>query len=92
MIKTYQSKGLKELFETKASAKINAKHQARCVEMLDVINAAATIKQIDVPGYGLHQLKHVNRDLWSIKVSGAWRITFIFKDGNAYDVEFAQYH
>jgi len=92
MIKTFRNKGLKELFETKSSAKVNPKHQARCLEMLDVINAASTIKQIDVPGYGLHQLKHINRDLWSLKVSGAWRITFIYKGGDATDVEFTQYH
>lgn len=92
MIKTFRNKNLKELFETKASAGINPKHHARCLEMLDAINRATNIQQIRLPGYDLHQLKHVNRDLWAAKVNGPWRITFIYKNGNATDVDYAQYH
>ncbi|NES24027.1 MAG: hypothetical protein F6K41_35235 [Symploca sp. SIO3E6] len=32
------------------------------------------------------------KETWSIKVSGNWRITFEFEDGNAYEVNLEDYH
>ncbi|AFT72585.1 plasmid maintenance system killer [Alloalcanivorax dieselolei B5] len=29
---------------------------------------------------------------WSIRVSGNWRLTFEFKDGNAYVLNYEDYH
>ncbi len=43
-------------------------------------------------GFKLHGLKGERKDIWSISVSGNWRITFEFKDGNAYIVDYEDYH
>lgn len=45
-----------------------------------------------IPGYALHPLKGSRKDTWSISVSGNWRITFEFYDGNAYIVNYEDYH
>jgi hypothetical protein len=45
-----------------------------------------------LPGFDLHQLKGDRRGTWSIKISGNWRLTFVFKDGDAYDVALEDYH
>jgi proteic killer suppression protein len=29
---------------------------------------------------------------WSIKVNGNWRVTFEFREGNAYVVDYEDYH
>jgi toxin HigB-1 len=44
------------------------------------------------PGYRLHPLKGAQKGLWSITVSGNWRITFGFAGGNAVDVDLIDYH
>jgi|GEM_PF-763695 Plasmid maintenance system killer protein len=42
--------------------------------------------------YDLHELKGDRQGTWSIKVSGNWRITFSFGDGEVYDVNLEDYH
>ena len=44
------------------------------------------------PGYRLHALKGNQRGLWSVRVSGNWRIVFRFLDGEAVDVNLIDYH
>lgn len=44
------------------------------------------------PGSDLHQLKGKMKGSWSIKVSGNWRVVFSFKEGNAYNVNYIDYH
>jgi proteic killer suppression protein len=40
----------------------------------------------------LHLLEPKKKTRWSIKVSGNWRVTFIFKGGDAYEVDYVDYH
>ena len=47
---------------------------------------------MDLPGYGLHPLRGDLRGMWSISISGNWRITFRFDDGDVYDVDLVDYH
>ncbi len=56
------------------------------------LNTAAVIKDIDIPGYKLHRLKGERKGTWSISVSGNWRITFRFEEGNVYIVHYEDYH
>lgn len=58
---------------------------------LDALNAAADVRDVDMPGFGLHRLKG-NPPRWSISVNGPWRITFAWQDGDAYEVDLEQYH
>jgi proteic killer suppression protein len=40
----------------------------------------------------LHRLQPKKDNRWTIKVSGNWRITFRFERGDAYDVDYEDYH
>ena len=51
-----------------------------------------TIEDINLPGFKLHPLKGDRQGLWSISVSGNWRITFEFVDGNAHILNYEDYH
>ena len=44
-----------------------------------------------LPGYRLHELKGAGRGLWSVRVSGNWRIVFRFVAGEAVDVDLVDY-
>lgn len=92
MIKTYRHNGLKELFETGRTAKIDAKFHARCMEALAAINAATDLRAINIPALKLHQLKQFKPVRFSVWVSAQWRITFEYDKGDAYRVDFEQYH
>ncbi len=45
-----------------------------------------------MPGYRLHPLKGGLKGYWSVTISRNWRITFRFEDGDAYEVNLADYH
>ena len=47
---------------------------------------------MDLPGYGLHQLKGERKGCWSIIVNGNWRLTFEFIEGDAYIINYEDYH
>ena len=47
---------------------------------------------MDLPGLFLHQLKGAARGIWSVRVSGNWRVTFKFKGPDAIDVNYEDYH
>ena len=92
MIKSFRSKGLKELFEDGTTTNINEKYHKRCIVRLDVINRAASLRQLALPGWNLHALKGDKLGRHAVAVSGPWRITFEFRDGNAYLIDFEHYH
>ena len=92
MIKTFRHRGLKELFERGTSARVDPQQQARIKERLDAINRAANLNALALPGYRTHVLQQFRPPRYSIRVSGAWRITFEFSGGDAYRVDLEQYH
>lgn len=44
------------------------------------------------PSLRLHMLKGERQEVWSMRVSGAWRVTFYFEDGNAHLLGYENYH
>jgi toxin HigB-1 len=56
------------------------------------LDTAQTIQDMDIPGYRLHPLKGKLKGRWSISVSGNWRLTFEFKDGDVYLLDYEDYH
>jgi proteic killer suppression protein len=67
-------------------------HLARIARLLDMLDAAVTVRDMDKPGWGLHQLRGNRTGDWSVRVNGPWRITFRFVEGNAHVVDYEQYH
>ena len=57
-----------------------------------MLDTAAVLEDMDIPGFRLHPLKGDQKGRWSILVSRNWRITFEFRDGNAYIVNYEDYH
>ena len=92
MIKTFKHPGLKELFETGATRRIEKNRWERCLDMLRNLNAARTLREIDLPGYKLHNLAPQRPATFTTRAYGPWRITFRFENGDAYDVDLEQYH
>jgi len=92
MIKSFKHKGLKKFFETGSVAGINPAHRQKIRIRLAALDTAMSIEDMDLPGFRLHPLKGEKQGLWTIVISKNWRITFEFVDGNAYVVNYEDYH
>jgi proteic killer suppression protein len=92
MIKSWSNRGLKAFFETGSRRGINPAHASRLRRQLDVLDAASVVGDMNVPGWRLHPLQGARTGEWSVDVNGPWRLTFQFRDGNAYSVDYEQYH
>lgn len=92
MIKSFKHKGLKLFYESGKTTGIQSKHRNKLRMQLAAIDTAFGISDINVPGFNLHQLKGSREGIWSITVNGNWRVTFEFKDGNAYILNYEDYH
>ena len=92
MIKTFKHKGLEKFFTKGSKADIRTAHAAKIGDRLTFLHAASVVGDMDKPGYRLHELKGKLKGHWAVDVSGNWRIVFRFEDGNAYIVNYEDYH
>ena len=92
MIKTIRHKSLAKLFESGSTAGVQASHAKRLRLQLAALDTAQVIDDMDIPGFDLHPLKGKLKGRWSIWVNGNWRLTFEFKDGNIYVLDYEDYH
>ena len=92
MIKSFEHKGLQKFFETGSQKGIKPQHKQKLRIRLTALDTATCIEDMDLPGFRLHQLKGRKKGLWAIDVSKNWRIVFKFQDGNAYVVNYEDYH
>lgn len=92
MIKSFRHKGLKRFYSTGSTSGIQAEHARKLRMQLAALDTATAIDDMDIPGYKLHSLKGKAAGRWSIRVNGNWRITFEFRDGNAYILDYEDYH
>jgi len=92
VIKSFRHKGLKRLFETGERSGVIPELSSRLRRQLDVLNRARTTRDLNLPGYRLHQMKGNRSGTWSVKVSGNWRLTFRFEGEDAFDVDLEDYH
>jgi proteic killer suppression protein len=92
VIKTFKSKALADLWEKGRSAKIDARFYERIFRRLDRLDAVVTPQEMNIGGFQFHPLRGFAPTRYSMHVNGPWCITFEFADGNAYQVNFEQYH
>lgn len=59
---------------------------------LAALDTAREIGDMDIPGFRLHSLKGSDVDRWSIWVNGNWRITFEFREDDAFVLDYEDYH
>ena len=81
-----------KFFETGSLAGIQPAHQQKLRMRLAALDTATQIEDMDLPGFRLHPLTGDKQGLWAIEVSKNWRITFEFQYGDAYIVNYEDYH
>ncbi len=92
MIKTFKHKGLKKYYQTGSTSGIQSEHEFKIQMILSALDNAVNVQDMNLPGFRLHKLSGKRNDIWSVWVSGNWRITFRFEDGFAEIVNYEDYH
>ena len=92
MVRRFRHRGLKRLYERDDRSGVNAAHVARLERILTLLDVAQRPADIDLPGYRLHPLKGERKGEWSVSVSGNWRVTFRFDEGDVTDLNYEDYH
>lgn len=92
MIKSFRHKGLEDFFYTGKRKGIKPEHADRLARILDRLNAASEIRDMNYPGSSLHKLAGDKKDQYAVKASGNWRVFFEFVKGDAHNVDYDDYH
>jgi proteic killer suppression protein len=92
MIKGFKHKGLEKFFVGGTKSGIQAKHAARLRLILARLHSSTCPGDMDLPGLVLHELTGTRSGTWSVKVSGNWRVTFVFEGEDVNIVNYEDYH
>lgn len=92
VIRTFSHKGLKALYEEGSSRGVKGQHVDTLTRIPSVLDHARAPQDISLPGFRAHPLRAARMGHWSIRVSGHWRVTRCFGDGDVFDVDYVDYH
>lgn len=71
---------------------MSPQHVEKLRDILALLDRAGKPDDLNLPGLRLHALKGDLKGHWAVSVSGNWRVTFRFRDGEAVDVDYMDYH
>jgi proteic killer suppression protein len=92
-IRRFRHRGLKRLFEDDDPRGVPASQARKLADVLAALDTAEEPGDVGLfPGWRLHRLKGNLKGLWSITITGNWRVVFRFDKGDAWDVDLTDYH
>jgi proteic killer suppression protein len=91
MIHSCRDKDAQRLLERRFSRRLQAIEKSARVR-LEVLDAATSLGELDLPGFRLEALKGDRKGQYSIRVNDQYRICFTWRNGEAHGVEVVDYH
>jgi toxin HigB-1 len=88
----FRHKGLQALYERDSVRGVQAAHAPKLRRILSALDVASQPRDLDIPGFRMHELHGHLAGHWSIWVNGNWRVTFRFIDGDVELVDYQDYH
>jgi proteic killer suppression protein len=93
MIASFRDTDTEELWKTGRSRRIPASLKMRAVKKLFLLHASVALDNLSVPpGNRLEALHGQRKGQHCIGINDQYRICFVWRNGNAYDVEIVDYH
>ena len=93
MIKSFKDKEAERLFHRESSRKLPQSIQRVAFRKLRMLNNAHSLEDLRVPPANrLEALKGGRRGQHSIRINDQWRVCFVWRDGDAVNVEIVDYH
>jgi proteic killer suppression protein len=90
--KRMKSAKLKRLLKSGDGSKIDPRWLPKVQRLLAMLHIATHPTELDLPGFGFHELKGDRNGTFSVMVSRNWRITFRWDDNGPFDVDLEDYH
>lgn len=92
VIQSFGSANTERLFRRERVKQFEA-FERQAQRKLAMLDAATSLNDLRaIPGNRLEKLKGDRKAQHSIRINDQWRVCFVWKDGNAHDVEIADYH
>jgi len=91
MIRSCRQKDVQLLLDRKFSRKFQSIEKAARIR-LELLDAATSLRDLELPGLRLEALKGDRKDQHSIRINDQFRICFEWRDGDAHNVEIVDYH
>ena len=93
MIRSFANPETERIWNRNRSKRFPVDMQQRAMRRLTLLDTANTLDELgNLKGNRLHPLKDNRAGQHSISINLQWRICFVWKDGDAYDVEITDYH
>jgi len=92
MITGFAHKGLERFYRTGSKSGIQAQHAKRLRLILTNLDQAESSEDMDLPGLALHELSGTRKEIWAVRVSRNWRVTFRFVGRDAEIVNYEDYY
>ena len=92
MIRSFHSDATKALFHDWNVPRFRAIERVARRKLL-LVHRAVSLQDLRVPpGNRLEELKGDRKGQHSIRINDQWRVCFVWRDGDAFDVEIVDYH
>jgi proteic killer suppression protein len=93
VIKTFADKETEKLFKRQFSKKLPQIIHRSARMKLEILDAANVLNDLTIPpGNRLEKLTGSREGQHSIRINVQWRICFIWRSGDAFEVEIVEYH
>lgn len=93
MIVSFRDADTEKLWQSGRSRRLPAALHRRAFKKLAILNAAVVLDNLNVPpGNRLEALRGERSGQHSVRINDQYRICFVWRDGNALDVEIVDYH
>jgi proteic killer suppression protein len=93
LIRSYKNSDTEAVARRERCRTFPADIQRRAQAKLMILNNAKDLNDLrSPPGNHLEALSGDRKGQYSIRINNRWRICFVWKQGNAYQVEIVDYH
>jgi len=89
----FRHKDLERFWRRDEARGVALQHQAKLRAMLTALEEAENVAELStVPGWRLHPLKGDRKGVWSLTVTGNYRLTFRVNGLMVSEIDFEDYH
>jgi len=93
MIKSFADRSTESLYRAGRSRKLPSDIERTALRKLRVLDAVTRLQELESPpGNRLEPLRGDRRGQHSIRINERYRICFVWREGDAYEVEITDYH
>jgi toxin HigB-1 len=93
MIQSWRNAATRKFWDGERGSGFRGLDEEAAIELLAILNVAKSLQDLSpLKSVGLHKLKGDRKNQWAMTVNARWRICFVFKAGDAHDVEIVDYH